>query len=570
MSITDTEVVIIGGGPAGLMLAIELGCRSVPCVLLEEDVAPPDFPKANATSSRTMEHYRRRGFAHVVRNVGLPDDHPTDVRYYTRLAQHELARFEMPSRTQAIQWRDEGDRTRADWATPELPHRAQQMYIEPILRDQLRRYPSVDLRVGRRALSVVDRGADVIVEHVNPDGGDPQSLRSRYVVGCDGPRSLVRRAMDVTYDGIGNEQRDFMGGQMLSIYFRSRDLYDVMGGRKAWQYWALNRSQRGVLNAINGVDEFLLAVQLATGEDPAHVDCRKAVLEVVGAGHDFELIAAGPWQAGYTLVAKAFSKGRLFIAGDAAHLFTPTAGMGYNTSVDDAVNLGWKLALVAGGSAPPALLDTYEAERHPIALRNTTFARSMADSIGRIEIPDDIELDAPSGRVAREKCGERLARHAAAEYHIPGLQLGLLYEGSPIVAQEDAPPMPDDPNVYVPTARPGARAPHVSIDGTPLFDQLGRDFTLVACGPVDADGWRHAARERNLDLAILTLANPLVRELYGADCILIRPDHHIAWRGAADQSPAHILDLARGAMLPNAMVGLTPEAARTDTASVSR
>lgn len=549
MSEIDTEVAIIGGGPAGLMLAIELGCRDIPCVVLEEDVAPPDFPKANATSSRTMEHYRRRGFAHLVRDLGLPADYPADVTYYTRLARHELFRFSMHSRADAAGWSKAGDSADPAWPTPELPHRAQQMYIEPILRDQARRWASVDLRLGRRAVAVTDNGPDATVDHTDPDGNDRQKLRARYVVGCDGPRSLVRDAMGVKYSGEGTEVRDFMGGQMLSIYFRSSDLYQVLGGRQSWQYWAINPTQRGLLTAIDGGETFLLIIQLAPGQSAADIDCRAVTAEVVGAPHDFDLVAALPWNAGYMLVADRFSKGRLFIAGDAAHLFTPTGGMGYNTSVDDVVNLGWKLALVIGGHAPAALLDSYESERRPIAFRNTAFARRMADSIGRIAIPRLIEDEGAAGDASRAEAGAQLARHAVSEFRIPGLQLGLRYEGSPIVAQEAGDWPPDDPNEYVPSARPGSRAPHLVVEGKPLFDRFHRDFTLLTTEPVDVEAWQAAAAERGLQLGILTLGQREVRDLYAAPSVLVRPDHHVAWRGAVDAVPGPVLDLARGAAM---------------------
>lgn len=348
METMQTEIAIVGGGPAGLMLAIELGCRDVPCVLLEEDADPPAFPKANATSARTMEHYRRRGFSDEVRALGLPPDYPQDVVYCTQLADHELARFRIPSRSEAarrsalgdLSTVDAGDYGREAWPTPELPHRVQQMLIEPVLRARAAAYASVRLCLGQRAISLEqdDHGVTLLVEPSN--GGAPWRLRARYVVGCDGPRSMVRKAMGVGYTGESRVQRDFFGGQMLSIYFRSRTLYGVIGKPPAWQYWAVNARQRGLLIAIDGVQTFLLAVQLAPGQGPADIDPRAVAHAVVGREFDFELIDRMPWVAGYMLVAEKMAAGRVFLAGDAAHLFTPTGGMGYNTSIDDAVNLG--------------------------------------------------------------------------------------------------------------------------------------------------------------------------------------------------------------------------------------
>jgi len=547
----------VGGGPAGLMLAIELGCRDIPCVLLEEDADPPAFPKANATSSRTMEHYRRRGFSDEIRALGLPLDYPQDVVYCTQLAGHELARFRIPSRGDAARRSQAGDPAAGNagdygseaWPTPELPHRAQQMLIEPVLRTRAAAYSSVRLCLGQRAVAV-EQDADGVAVTVEPEGGgEPWRLDARYLVGCDGPRSMVRKSMGIGYSGQGSEQRDFFGGQMLSIYFRSRQLYGVMGKEPAWQYWAVNAHQRGLLIAVDGVETFLLAVQLAPGRQPADIDPVAVARAVVGSEFDFELIDRMPWVAGYTLVADKMASGRMFLAGDAAHLFTPTGGMGYNTSIDDVVNLGWKLAAVVQGAAPPALLGSYERERRPMALRNTAFARRMADSIGNIRPDADIDAAGAAGERARAELGRRLAAHVASEFNIPGLQLGVRYLDSPIVAIEPGPAPQDDPNRYVPLALPGSRAPHAVVRGKVLFDLFGRDFTLLAfqgMNDVERASWRAVADEYGMRLDFLEIDDQAARVLYGADRVLIRPDHHIAWRGKAGADARPLLALATG------------------------
>ena len=555
----STDVVIVGGGPAGLMLAIELGCRGVNCVVLEEDVAAPDFPKANATSSRTMEHYRRRGFSAKIRALGLAPDHPQDVIYCTTLAGRELTRFSIPSRNEVIARTAFGDYGEESWPTPELPHRGQQMFIEPVLREQAQKNDCVQLMLGWQAQTIVTDDQQVTVTARSAVNGETMDLKARYVVGCDGPRSLVRKTCGIRYSGYSEEERDFFGGQMLSVFFTSANLYQVLGKKKAWQYWAVNAVQRGLLIAIDGVDKFLFCLQLKPGQTMESVDARSAMFAAIGATFDYDLIDTGPWQAGFTLVADHFSQGRSFIAGDAAHLFTPTGGMGYNTSVDDAVNLGWKLAAVIQGWAQPRLLDSYEAERKPIAHRNTTFARAMADSIGRIKIPDNVEADGAVGDAAREQLGQALGQHVRNEFNIPGLQLGLRYEGSPIVAKESDVSPADQPNHYLPSGRPGGRAPHFWVDGQSIFDLFGRDFTLLCFSPArdseeksDLSGWHAAAAATGMPLALLECDSAEGRALYAANCVLIRPDHHIAWRGDSHSDAAAVLALACAGASPSA------------------
>jgi 2-polyprenyl-6-methoxyphenol hydroxylase-like FAD-dependent oxidoreductase len=537
-----TDIAIVGAGPAGLMLALELGCRGVACAIFDKQAEPPAYPKANATSARTMEHYRRRGLSERVRSMGMPEDHPQDVVYTTRLTGIELARFLGPSSSEARSRSFLGDF--GDWASPEMPHRVQQMYVEAMLRDELRRYPSITTFFGISVDAVAEQGERVQLLASNGDAAEPMQVSARYVVGCDGGRSMVRAATGISYVGEGAGQRELFGGQMASIYVHSAQLAALLPARKGWQYWFVNNQRRGLLVAIDGREKFALGVQLAPGQTLQDLDVGAILDVLVGQPFEYELLSLSAWTAGFALVAERFRSGRIFLAGDSAHLFTPSAGMGYNTSVDDAVNLGWKLAAVVQGWAGPALLDSYETERQPIAYRNTAYASAMADSMASLSPPADIESAGAAHDAARAEYGARCKAHVAREYNIAGLQLGVRYE-SGVVAREVGAPPPDSAVEYVPSGYPGARAPHVALAGSALFDHFGRDFTLLCTSEhPELEGWKEAAARLAIPLALVSFEVAHIRDLYGADLVLIRPDSHIAWRGDSSVDPDKVLRLA--------------------------
>jgi hypothetical protein len=266
--------------------------------------------------------------------------------------------------------------------------------------------------------------------------------------------------------------------------------------------------------------------------------------EALAAALDIEIMGRSAWNAGYTLVAEKFRRGRIFLGGDAAHLFTPTGGLGYNTAVEDAVNLGWKLAAVVNGWGGPALLDSYETERQAIARRNTGYARVFADSLGLFVPPPELEEESPAGDAARPRTGDHFNYHVRFEFNIPGITFGGRYDGSPIIVTDGTVPPPDRPNEYVPTACPGGRAPHLWLgDGRSLYDALGFEFTLLRLGrkPVDAAPFASAASSLGLPLAVVEVAADEARDLYEADLTLIRPDQIVAWRGNSAFGAADVL-----------------------------
>ncbi|MDH2236276.1 FAD-dependent oxidoreductase [Pigmentiphaga sp. GD03639] len=531
----DVDVLVAGGGPCGLMLANELGPRGVRCLVVDAKPGTAFNPQANATQARTMEHFRRLGFAHEIRALGLPADHPTDIAYFTRYAGHELARIKLPTAAQAAV---RIKTMTGSWSAAELPHRVSQKFVEAALRRHAQAWPSIDLRYGW-ALKEFREEDDGIVARVQPvKGGDPVEVKARFLVGADGARSFVRGQLGIEWGGVTGIQREFMGGKMFAIYLRSPEFLSRLPHPKAWMYVAVNHQRRAFMASVDGVAEFAFHAAVHPGETPeswTEADARRIFAEAVGADVPMEILSMGTWLAGHALVARRFRRGRAFIAGDAAHLFTPTGGLGYNTAVEDAVNLAWKLASVLKGQAPPALLDSYEAERRPLAERNTGFARRFADSVGLFQARAVLEADTPQGEAERMAAARHLDEHARLEFNIPGVTFGGRYDGSPIIVGDGVPPPPDEPNQYVPTASPGGRPPHMWLeDGRSLFDLFHREWTLLVLGEDEAPhtGFEIAARELAIDLKPLRLASPALRALYEAPLALIRPDQIVAWRGA--------------------------------------
>jgi 2-polyprenyl-6-methoxyphenol hydroxylase-like FAD-dependent oxidoreductase len=536
----ETSVFIAGGGPFGLMLANELGRRGIAVVLVDQKPGTTENVQANATQARTMEHYRRLGFADEIRALGMPPDFPTDVAYFTRFAKFELARFPLPSAREARQL---VATLSGSWSAAELPHRCNQKFIEPVLRRHAERLPGVVVRFGRRV-----SGFEAFADHVKVRVED-QIVKARYLVGGDGPRSLVRQKLGARYTGETGVTRDFAGGRMYAVYCRIPDFYRAIPHAPAWMNVNFNRERRCFMPAVNGRDEFAFHTQLKPHEDETMISDAQAaamVQQAIGAPLAVEVLARDTWTAGHSLVADRFGAQRVFIGGDAAHLFTPTGGLGYNTAVEDAVNLGWKLAAVLKGQADPRLLASYDAERRPLAVRNTAYAKGFADSLG-IEPAREIEEDSPAGTEARRRAGAYFADHGRKEFNIPGVTFGGRYDGSPVIVPDGTVPPPDAANVYVPTACPGGRPPHLWLpDGRSLYDAFGFEWTLLRLGGNAGEALSAAAIRRGLEMETLRLQSEEARDLYAADLALIRPDQIVAWRGNDDAQAERILSIVTG------------------------
>jgi 2-polyprenyl-6-methoxyphenol hydroxylase-like FAD-dependent oxidoreductase len=539
-AVKGIPVAIVGGGPVGLMLALFLDRQGVRSVVFNSEPEVRRHPKGSTHNARTMEHHRQLGIAPRVRALSLPRERPTDVSYYTRLTGWELGRLAMPSEAEKQQ------AVAAAAPTDQIPEpllRANQMYVEAFLLEHARTRPNITLRFGWHAESFDDDGEGVTVEAVS--GGQRETWRARYLAGCDGGRSAVRRSLALRYNGFAKLDSPHYGGRMNATYFRAPTLYrDYLAKRPGWNYWIINPQMRAVIITLNDPDDFLMFTK---GSDEGIAPTDEAMAEMVrrGVGADLPLRILGhwPWTAGVALVAERFAAGRVVLAGDAAHLFTPTGGFGMNTGMDDASNLGWKLAALVQGWGGGGLLQSYEIERKPVAERNTVAARELNKHLIAMPAPPEMEDDTPEGAAARRQVSAHLST-MGEEFASIGVQLGARYDGSPIVTEDGAPP-PDDVARYTPSGVPGGRAPHYwpgpgRGPGDSLFDRFGQGFTLIRLGgkPPDASSIEAAAQDRGVPLKVIDLPQSQAWDLYGRDLALIRPDQYVAWRGNAPPADA--------------------------------
>ena len=564
----ETDVLIAGGGPFGLMLANELGRRQIKCLVVDPKASTAFNPQANATQARTMEHFRRLGFAQEIRAQGLPPHHPTDITYLTRFSGIELARLRLPTAAAAPQ---AIKAMTGSWSAAELPHRVSQKFVEVTLRQHAEKWASNDIRYGWKLESFKDESLSsnntgsvasshpiqASIQQVN--SAEPVSLdvKAKYLIGADGARSFVRQELGIAWGGATGFKRNFMGGKMLAVYLKAPHFYERNPNDRAWMYVIVNPELRAFIMSVDGVSEFAFHVQMADDaatEALTAEDAKRLFAMAYGQHIEIEILSMATWLAGHALVADSFQKGPIFLGGDAVHLFTPTGGLGYNTAVEDAVNLGWKLSAVLKGQAQSALLDSYEIERKPLAIRNTGYAKQFADSIGLFDADKELEEISPAGEQARRIASDYLNGHARREFNIPGVTFGGRYIHSPLIVEDGTQAPADAANTYLSSACPGGRPPHTWLpDGSSLFDHFNFEWTLLVLGKdksqlaQDALKFSEAASQCHLDFKVLSFDSQELLDLYEANLVLIRPDQIVAWRGTNASQASQILKQASGA-----------------------
>jgi 2-polyprenyl-6-methoxyphenol hydroxylase-like FAD-dependent oxidoreductase len=543
---TEPDVLIVGAGPVGLTLAIDLAWRGIDVTVVETraPAAPPE-PKCNHVAARTMEIFRRLGLAEKVRNAGLPADYPHDISYRTSFTGHELTRIPIPCRRDRFTAKGGPD---CNWPTPEPPHRINQIFLEPILFEHAAAQPRIRIlnRTSAEDAVVEETSASVTLRDL--DTGTVSRLRRRYLVGCDGARSMVRKAIGAGLAGDAIVQR------VQSTYMRAPDLIGRQSCERAWGTGAINPRRSGMVYAIDGRERWLVHNYLKPGEDDFDsVDRDACIRTILGVGADFnyEIISREDW-FGRRLIAEKFRDRNAFIAGDAAHIWVPYAGYGMNAGIADAMNLSWLLAAHLNGWAPSSILDAYEAERWPITSQVSRFAMSHAEAEIRRRgaVPETIEDMGPEGEIARREVGDLTYAINVQQYACAGLNFGTYYDRSPIIAYDGSEHPAYTMDGYTPSTVPGCRTPHLWCEaGSSLYDAMGPEFTLLRFdSALDVAALEAAARTRGVPLKVLDVERPAAATFYGGGLVLSRPDQHVAWRG--DRLPADplaLIDRVRGA-----------------------
>ncbi|MEP6702148.1 MAG: FAD-dependent monooxygenase [Betaproteobacteria bacterium] len=527
---TRTRVLIVGAGPSGLALAIELGQRSIPCTVIERNPRVGYAPRAKTTNVRTREHMRRWGIADDLRAASpLGVDYPSNVVFCTRLNGYPLARFENamycapgkhPLYSEHAQW---------------IP----QYTVEEVMRAHAQTLADVEFRFNCEMESFEQDERHVHARMRDVVGGGVSSIQADFLVGADGARSAVREGIGAKMEG------DYGLSRNYNVVFRAPGLAQAHQLGPAIMYWQVNADVPSLIGPMDRGDKwFFMPTGVPKGVTFSPSAAPELIRKTTGIDLPYEVLSSDEWVAS-RLLANRYRDRRVFLAGDACHLHPPFGGYGMNMGVADGVDLGWKLAAILQGWGGPALLESYERERKPV--HNYVMDEAVANHqlLGNQLYQVGMEDDTEAGMRLRRKIGTRIEAAKVREFNTLGVVLGYRYDDSPIVVGDGTLAPPPDFLNYIQSARPGSLAPHAWLhDGTSLYDHFGPGFTLLVTDDAangEVDRARAAARASDVPLHIFRPREASIAGLYQSRFALIRPDQHVAWRGNAWPDDANAL-----------------------------
>jgi 2-polyprenyl-6-methoxyphenol hydroxylase-like FAD-dependent oxidoreductase len=534
----DTQIVIVGAGPVGLTLAVDLGLRGIRCILLEKKSEPQFLPKMERCNARTMEMYRRLGLADQIRAAGLTTDSAMDVYIILSMTQAPLLHLKYPS----VDAAREQARKINDGSAPLEPYQLISQYtLEPLLKSVAERIPAVTVRYGAELVEFEDQGTGVTAIIRSADGKS-EKINAAYLVGCDGGSSVVRKQLGIRLRGEANLAKFRQG------LYRCDELFDRLPlgqGPGRGRHYLVADQWASFLIMQDSKRYWTMHAAVESDEEMKH-----RFEQVVGVPVRYEMVYCGEWRQNL-LLADRYRAGRVFLAGDAVHLVIPAGGLGMNTGVGDAIDLSWKLAGTLEGWGGPELLDSYEIERRQIGERNIGASRyaTLGYRKWRSQWRPEITENTAAGRAIRDNLGKVADVEQRKVNEMVGAELGYRYVDSPIT--DNIPGGPEHLfRDHQPTSWPGARLPHVWLqNGVPIQDRISNQaYTLLCLND------RHrtvplerAFRARSVPFNVLQVASEPARAIYERDLILLRPDMHVVWRGnSLPEDPTALVAVATG------------------------
>jgi 2-polyprenyl-6-methoxyphenol hydroxylase-like FAD-dependent oxidoreductase len=526
-------VLIAGGGPIGLALAADLGRRGIRTLLVEKRENKLNPPKMLEVSVRTMELCRQLGVVETVRNWGFPSDWPLDSVFVTSMKGFELGRVRVPPLSEKVRVS----------ISPERGMPCPQTWFDPILQEKAQSYPHVSLRYHVELEDFVQDSDGVSATLRDLQTGDSETVRVGYLIGCDGFDSRVRELLGIEIRG--EPHIDWS----MTIYLRIANLDAQHDKGKAFRYVFVGpEGTWSFLSIVDGKDLWRLQLVDLDESRLRNLDIPALVTRFMGGSIEYTIEDKNLWVRKRTIADRVMD-GRVFLAGDAAHAHPPNGGLGMNTGIQDAFDLGWKLAAVFEGWGGAGLLESYDYERRPASARAAELSLKNYRRLVSAEQRKEINSPTPEGAATRRAIGRQLCEENERSWNPVGVHLGYIYYPSPIIEPDGTPKPQDDTYGYQPTAFPGARAPHIWLaPDQSILDLFGRAFVLLKFADVPTAAIEQAAATRGVPLKVHRINMQDAAGLYECALVMVRPDGHVAWRGNDEPLDAFgLIDTVRGA-----------------------